>query len=136
MQRRSVARAMTIFLVKGNQGRLQKPFEEKFQLKELNNPKYDSYSTTENGHVREETRLNIISDVPDELIDFMFECKNLKKCVWRYLFVHKKIVERTGNIGEILYKLSGFNSREACQCDEKSLGCGKQIALALGCGNE
>lgn len=33
--------------VKGSQGRLQKVFEEKFPLKELNNPVYDSYSTTE-----------------------------------------------------------------------------------------
>lgn len=61
-----------LFSVKGNQGRLQKAFEEKFPLKELNNPKYDSYATTEKGHGREETRLHIVSDVPDELIDFTF----------------------------------------------------------------
>lgn len=71
-----------LFSVKGNQGRLQKAFEEKFPLKELNNPKYDSYATTEKGHGREETRLHIVSDVPDELIDFTFEWKGLKKlCV-------------------------------------------------------
>ena len=71
-----------LFSVKGNQGRLQKAFEEKFPLKELNNPKYDSYATTEKGHGREETRLHIVSDVPDKLIDFSFEWKDLKKlCV-------------------------------------------------------
>lgn len=71
-----------LLAVKGNQGRLQKAFEEKFPLKELNNPGYDSYSTTEKNHGREETRLHIVSDVPDELIDFTFEWKGLKKlCV-------------------------------------------------------
>ena len=35
-----------LFAVKGNQGRLQKAFEEKFPLKELNNPDYDSYAIT------------------------------------------------------------------------------------------
>lgn len=71
-----------LFAVKGNQGRLQKAFEEKFPLKELNNPKYDGYAITEKGHGREETRLHIVSDVPDDLIDFTFEWKGLKKlCV-------------------------------------------------------
>lgn len=36
-----------LFAVKGNQGRLHNAFQEKFLLKELNNPKYDSYSITE-----------------------------------------------------------------------------------------
>lgn len=71
-----------LFAVKGNQGRLQKAFEDKFPLKELNNPERDSYSTTEKSHGREETRLHIVSDAPDELIDFTFEWKGLKKlCV-------------------------------------------------------
>ncbi|WP_058910601.1 ISAs1 family transposase [Entomohabitans teleogrylli] len=71
-----------LFSVKGNQGRLNKSFEEKFPLREINNPKYDSYSTTEKSHDREETRLHIVSDVPDEPIDFTFEWKDLKKlCV-------------------------------------------------------
>ena len=34
------------------QVRLQKVFEGKFTLKEINNPKYDSYATTEKGHGR------------------------------------------------------------------------------------
>lgn len=38
--------------------------------------------TTEKGCGREETRLHIVSDVPDDLIDFTFEWKDLKKlCV-------------------------------------------------------
>ena len=49
-----------LFAVKGNQGRLNKAFEEKFPLKELNNPEH-------------------VCDVPDELIDFTFEWKGLKK---------------------------------------------------------
>lgn len=71
-----------LFSVKRNQGRLNKAFEEKFPLKEINNPKYDSYSTLEKGHGREETRLYIVSDVPDEFLDFTFEWRDLKKlCV-------------------------------------------------------
>ena len=62
-----------LFAVKGNQGRLNKAFEEKFPLKELNNPKHDSYAMSEKSHGREETRLHIVCDVPDELIDFTFE---------------------------------------------------------------
>lgn len=79
-----------LFSVKGNQGRLQKAFEEKFPLKELNNPKYDSYATTEKGHGREEPRLHIVSDVPDELIDFTFEWKDLKKLCMAVSFRSEK----------------------------------------------
>ncbi|OCC42216.1 hypothetical protein AWZ62_02810 [Shigella sonnei] len=71
-----------LFAVKGNQGRLNKAFEEKFPLKELNNPENDSYAISEKSHGREEIRLHIVCDVPDELIDFTFEWKGLKKlCV-------------------------------------------------------
>lgn len=62
-----------LFAVKGNQGRLQKSFEEKLLLKESNNSNYDSYSITEKGHGREEIRLHIVSDIPDDLFDFTFE---------------------------------------------------------------
>ncbi|EGD0572730.1 ISAs1 family transposase, partial [Escherichia coli] len=56
--------------------------EEKFPLKELNNPEHDSYAISEKSHGREEIRLHIVCDVPDELIDFTFEWKGLKKlCV-------------------------------------------------------
>ncbi|SIX28845.1 receptor [Shigella sonnei] len=64
-----------LFAVKGNQGRLNKAFEEKFPLKELNNPEHDSYAISEKSHGREEIRLHIVCDVPDELIDFTFEWK-------------------------------------------------------------
>ncbi|MCM4381377.1 ISAs1 family transposase, partial [Escherichia coli] len=71
-----------LFAVKGNQGRLNKAFEEKFPLKELNNPEHDSYAISEKSHGREEIRLHIVCEVPDELIDFTFEWKGLKKlCV-------------------------------------------------------
>ena len=71
-----------LFAVKRNQGRLNKAFEEKFLLKELNNPEHDSYAISEKSHGREEIRLHIVCDVPDELIDFTFEWKGLKKlCV-------------------------------------------------------
>ncbi len=71
-----------LFAVKGNQGRLNKAFEEKFPLKELNNPEHDSYAMSEKSHGREEIRLHIVCDVPDELIDFTFEWKGLRKlCV-------------------------------------------------------
>ncbi|GCU87533.1 type IV secretion protein Rhs [Escherichia coli] len=48
-----------LFAVKGNQGRLNKAFEEKFPLKELINPKHDSYAISEKSHGRKETRLHI-----------------------------------------------------------------------------
>ncbi|HAW7948658.1 ISAs1 family transposase [Escherichia coli] len=71
-----------LFAVKGNQGRLNKAFGEKFPLKELNNPAHDSSAMSEKSHGREEIRLHIVCDVPDELIDFTFEWKGLKKlCV-------------------------------------------------------
>ncbi|EHV1332953.1 ISAs1 family transposase, partial [Escherichia coli] len=71
-----------LFAVKGNQGRLNKAFGEKFPLKELNNPAHDSSVMSEKSHGREEIRLHIVCDVPDELIDFTFEWKGLKKlCV-------------------------------------------------------
>lgn len=70
-----------LFAVKGNQGRLQKTFEGKFPLKELNNLVYDSYSTTEKSHGREETRLHIVSNVPDKLIDFPLVEGRKKLCV-------------------------------------------------------
>ncbi len=72
-----------LFAVKGNQGWLNKAFEEKFPLKELNNPEHDSYAICEKSHGREEIRIHIVCDVPDELIDFTFEWKGLKnsQCV-------------------------------------------------------
>ncbi|OUK50613.1 hypothetical protein BZL31_13805 [Escherichia coli] len=114
-----------LFAVKGNQGRLNKAFEEKFPLKELNNPEHDSYAMSEKSHGREEIRLHIVCDVPDELIDFTFEWKGLKKlCVavsFRSIIAEQKkekeimrgsllsvhnsrTKERARNDGQILYQ--------------------------------
>ncbi len=41
-----------LFAIKGNQGRLNKAFEEKFPLNELNNPEHDSYIIIEKSHCR------------------------------------------------------------------------------------
>ncbi len=75
-----------LFAVKGNQGRLNKAFEETFPLKELINPEHDSYAISEKSHGREEIRLHIVCDVPDELIDFTFEWKGLKNYTWQSPF--------------------------------------------------
>lgn len=72
-----------LFAVKGNQGRLNKAFEEKFPLKELNNPEHDSYAISEKSLA--EIRLHIVCDVPDELIDFTFEWKGLE-IMWQSPF--------------------------------------------------
>ncbi|MGD1136631.1 hypothetical protein AAGH91_28800, partial [Escherichia coli] len=47
---------------------------------------HDSYSISEKSHGREETRLHIVCDVPDELIDFTFEWKGLN--AYSALFDH------------------------------------------------
>lgn len=127
-----------LFSVKGNQGKLNKAFEEKFPLKEINKPKYDSFATTEKNHGREETRLHIVSDVPDDLIDLTFDWKDLKKitCVSLISFRIKRNKKRTENADPVLYKFSRFNGREVCHSHEKSLARGEQTALVPGCGNE
>ncbi len=89
-----------LFAVKGTQGRLNKAFEEKFPLKELNNPEHDSYAISEKSHGREEIRLHIVCDVPDELIDFTFEFMR-----GSLLSVHNsRTKERARNDGQILYQ--------------------------------
>ncbi|MFP1590836.1 ISAs1 family transposase [Escherichia coli] len=94
-----------LFAVKGNQGRLNKAFEEKFPLKELNNPEHDSYAISEKSHGREEIRLHIVCDVPDKTIDFTFEWKGLKNMRGSLLSVHNsRTKERARNDGQILYQ--------------------------------
>ncbi len=93
-----------LFAVKGNQGRLNKAFEEKFPLKELNNPEHDSYAMSEKSHGREEIRLHIVCDVPDELIDFTFEWKGLKKLCGLLSVNNSRTKERARNDGQILYQ--------------------------------
>ena len=41
---------------------------------------------SEKSHGREEIRLHIVCDVPDELIDFTFEWKGLKNYTWQSPF--------------------------------------------------
>ena len=53
-----------LFAVKGNQGRLNKAFEEKFPLKELNNPEHDSYAMSEKSHGREIFFLAVEQQLP------------------------------------------------------------------------
>ena len=48
-------------------------------MKCVNDPLLESFVTEEKSHGRQETRLHIVSDVPDELIDFTFAWKDLKK---------------------------------------------------------
>jgi predicted transposase YbfD/YdcC len=57
-----------------------------FSLKELNNPEHDCYAISDKSHGREEIRLHIVCDVPDELIEFTFEWKGLKKYAWQSPF--------------------------------------------------
>lgn len=98
-----------LFSVKGNQGRLNKAFEEKFPLREINNPEYDSYSTTEKGHGRQETRLHIVSDVPDELINFTFEWKGLKKLCVAVSFRSELKEQRKEPEMQVRYYISSAN---------------------------
>jgi predicted transposase YbfD/YdcC len=51
-------------------------------LHRINGSDLDSFATEEINRGRKETRLHIVSDVPDELLDFTFEWPNLRKlCV-------------------------------------------------------
>ncbi|MBW9627112.1 ISAs1 family transposase [Escherichia coli] len=58
------------------------PADIRLQLRDNTLTEHDSYAISEKSHGREEIRLHIVCDVPDELIDFTFEWKGLKKlCV-------------------------------------------------------
>ncbi|VEA08847.1 Transposase [Salmonella enterica subsp. enterica serovar Sanjuan] len=71
-----------LLAVKGNQGKLHNAFKENFPIKLFSNYEGGSFSTQEISHGRQETRLNIISDVTPEFCDFEFEWRGLKKlCV-------------------------------------------------------
>ena len=48
-------------------------------MKCINAPEFESFVTEEKSHGRQETRLHIVSDILDELIDFTFAWKNFKK---------------------------------------------------------
>ena len=61
---------------------------------------------SEKSHGREEIRLHIVCDVPDELIDFTFEWKGLKKIMRGSLLSvnNSRTKERARNDGQILYQ--------------------------------
>lgn len=68
-----------LLAVKRNQGRLYRAIEESFPVKRINDPLLDSFVTEEKSHGRKETRLHIVSDIPNELIDYTFAWKDLRK---------------------------------------------------------
>ncbi len=68
-----------LLAVKGNQGRLYRAIEEAFPVKRINDPTLESFVTEDKGHGRQETRLHVVSDIPDELIDYTFAWKDLRK---------------------------------------------------------
>jgi len=68
-----------LLAVKGNQGKLYSAIEKAFPVKRINDPSLESFVTEEKSHGRYETRLHIVSDIPDELIDYTFAWKDLKK---------------------------------------------------------
>ncbi|WP_332630914.1 ISAs1 family transposase [Citrobacter sp. ESBL3] len=68
-----------LLAVKGNQGKLYRAIEESFPLKRINDPELESFVTEEKNHGRKETRLHVVSDIPDELIDHTFAWKDLRK---------------------------------------------------------
>lgn len=68
-----------LLAVKGNQGKLYRAIEKAFPVKRINDPTFDSFVTEEKNHGRQETRLHIVSDIPDELIDYTFAWKDLRK---------------------------------------------------------
>jgi predicted transposase YbfD/YdcC len=68
-----------LLAVKGNQGKLYRAIEELFPVKRINDSALDSFFTDAKSHGRQETRLHVVSDIPDELIDYTFAWKNLRK---------------------------------------------------------
>ena len=68
-----------LLAVKGNQGKLYRALEETFPVKCINDPEFESFVAEEKSHGRQETRLHIVSDIPDELIDYTFAWKDLRK---------------------------------------------------------
>ena len=65
------------------------------------------YAISEKSHSREEIRLHIVCDDPDELIDFTFEWKGLKKIMHVASLLslnNSRAKERARNDGQILYQ--------------------------------
>lgn len=68
-----------LLAVKGNQGKLYRPIEESFPFKRINESVLESFVTEDKNHGRKETRLHVVSDIPDDLIDHTFTWKELRK---------------------------------------------------------
>ncbi|MGC6031702.1 ISAs1 family transposase [Enterobacter kobei] len=68
-----------LLAVKRNQGKLYRAIEEAFPVKRINDPALESFVTEEKNHGRKETRLHVVSDIPNELIDYTFAWKDLKR---------------------------------------------------------
>jgi|SRR5690606_15337556 len=68
-----------LLAVKGNQGKLYRAIEEAFPVKRINDPDLDSFVTEEKSHGLKETRLHVVSDIPDELIAHTFAWKDLRR---------------------------------------------------------
>lgn len=68
-----------LLAVKGSQGKLYRAIEEAFPVKRINDPELESFVTEEKSHGRKETRLHVVSNIPDELIDHTFACKDLRR---------------------------------------------------------
>lgn len=68
-----------LLAVKGNQGKLYRAIEDAFPVKRINDPALESFVTEEKSHGRKETRLHVVSDIPNDLIDYTFAWTDLKK---------------------------------------------------------
>ena len=66
-----------ILAVKGNQGRLEKAFDDYFNLTLLEEPNADTYSTQEKGHGRTETRLSFVTQDTSVIGNVAFEWPEL-----------------------------------------------------------
>lgn len=68
-----------LLAVKANQPKLADAFTEHFPMSRVATYDGDSYTTQEKSHGRQETRLHIVSDLPDDFHDFTYEWAGLKK---------------------------------------------------------
>lgn len=68
-----------LLAVKGNQGKLYRATEGSFPVKRINDPELEGFVTEEKNHGRKKTRLHVVNNIPDELIDHTFAWKDLRK---------------------------------------------------------
>lgn len=88
-------------------------------------------------HGREEIRLHIVSDVPDELIDFTFAWKGLRKlCVAVSFWSEIKEKQKEPEMRIRYYISSADLTAEKFATAMRNHWCVKKITLASGCSNE